>query len=52
MDLGERGCGGKDWSCLAQDRKQPRTLVNMVIEDSTQCLQVLERLLDWWLLEY
>jgi hypothetical protein len=31
MDLGEIGWGGMDWIDLAQDKKQWRALVNMVM---------------------
>jgi hypothetical protein len=31
MDLRERGCGGKDWIDLSQDRDLWRALVNTII---------------------
>jgi hypothetical protein len=31
MDLGEAGCGGVDWTGLAQDRDSRRALVNSVL---------------------
>jgi hypothetical protein len=31
MDIGEIGCGGVDWICLAQDKEKWRALVNKVI---------------------
>jgi hypothetical protein len=30
MDLGDRGCGGVDWICLAKDRNRWRALVKVV----------------------
>jgi hypothetical protein len=31
IDLGEMGCGGMDWTGLAQDRNQWRALVKAVM---------------------